>query len=106
MQHVRHSRFDASIGPVSGAVEVLHGQDSFDAASATPGYNLRRIWTCVAAIGSLAACTPDVATTAATAGKLAADQAKQAKAQEAAIRKEIGAALEAAEKAASAAAQP
>ena len=50
-----------------------------------------------------AGCSPDVASTAVTTGKLAAEQAEQAKAQEARFRQELGAALQAADKAASAA---
>ncbi len=60
------------------------------------------IW--MLALGTLAGCSPDAATTAVTAGKLAAEQAEQAKAQQAQFRKELGSALQATEEAASAAA--
>ena len=64
------------------------------------------IWlVAVGAIGVAAGCSPDVASTAVTAGKLGAAQAEQAKAQDARFKQELGAALQAAEKAASAAAE-
>lgn len=58
------------------------------------------------AFGLLAGCGAEVAGTAATVGKLEAAQAQQAKAQQEQIKQNLGAALQAGEAAASAAAAP
>jgi hypothetical protein len=68
--------------------------------------NALRPWLLAATIatGLLAGCGVEVAGTAATAGKLQAEQARQAQAQQEQIRKDLGAALQAGAAAASAAA--
>jgi len=57
------------------------------------------------AAGLLVGCGPDVASTSLTAAKLQAEQAEQAKAQEAQIKKKLGEAMQATDAAASAADQ-
>ncbi len=65
----------------------------------------RPVTTSLLLAGLLAGCGVEVAGTAATAGKLQAEQARQAQAQQEQIRKDLGAALQAGSAAASAAAR-